>query len=112
MSVRIGFPDAIKFTLALEELVLAHARHCSIAALAKPFQRAISIASIAAEIFTEEQNSECPGLPEGYLRFKRGRDGWCRCRHPQTLQSELRPWGSSRSSCWRRRTIWSDLELA
>lgn len=70
MLVRTGFPDAIKFTLAVEELAQAHARHCSIAALAKPFQRAISTASIAVEIFMEEQNSECPELPEGYLRFK------------------------------------------
>jgi hypothetical protein len=72
MSVRTVFPDTIEFTSAMEELPRAHARHCSIAALAKPFQRATSTASIAVEIFTEEQNSECPELPEGYLGFKCG----------------------------------------
>ncbi|CAI2935316.1 hypothetical protein [Aminobacter niigataensis] len=70
MSMRTGFPDTIKFTSAMEELELAHAQHCSIAALARPFQQAISIASIAVEIFTKEQNSECPELPDAYLRFK------------------------------------------
>lgn len=34
MSVRIGFPDTIKFTSAIEELALAFARHYSVIALA------------------------------------------------------------------------------